>query len=107
MNAFSDETCSGLQVYARPKDEESRALAESIRRSVSETAEPDNRRAVKSGEGIYVLKNNPNVSALVECGFLSNPEECKKLCEKEFQKELSFSIVCGIIKYMNETLSGV
>ena len=38
---------------------------------------------------------------IIECGFLSNPEEAKKLSEKEYQKILSFSIICGIIEYMN------
>ena len=29
--------------------------------------------------------------------FISNEKECKLLCEKEYQKELSFAIMCGII----------
>ena len=40
-------------------------------------------------------------SVLIECGFLSNEEEAKKLSQKEYQKMLSFSIICGIIEYMN------
>ena len=50
---------------------------------------------------MYILENVDNTAVLVECGFLTNTEECEKLSEKEYQKELSFSIVCGIIEYMN------
>ena len=102
MNSFGDSKYSGLQVYAKDKDADSTALAESIRREVVSTCEPENKRAVKAGDKIYVLEKNTNTSVLIECGFLSNKEECERLSQKEFQKELSFSVVCGIIKYMEE-----
>ena len=102
MNSFGDAKYSGLQVYAKDKDKDSIALAESIRREVVSGCEPDNKRAVKAGDKIYVLEKNTNTSVLIECGFLSNEAECERLSQKEFQKELSFSIVCGIIKYMEE-----
>ena len=102
MNSFGDSRYSGLQVYARNKDNASLALAESIRQEVVNRVETDNKRAVKSGESIYVLERNENTAVLIECGFLSNEAECERLSQKEFQKELSFSIVCGIIKYMEE-----
>ena len=102
MNSFGDEKYSGLQVYAKDKDESSATLAESIRKEVVSGCEPDNKREVKKGDKIYVLEKNTNTSVLIECGFLSNREECERLSQKEFQKELSFSIVCGIIKYMKE-----
>ena len=102
MNSFGDAKYSGLQIYARDNDTESLSLAEAVRREVISACEPENKRAVKSGDKIYVLKNNVNTAILIECGFLSNEEECERLSQKEFQKELSFSIVCGIIKYIEE-----
>ena len=102
MNSFGEAKYSGLQVYAKDKSGDSEALAEAIRRAVVSTCEPENKRAVKRGDKIYVLEKNTNTSVLIECGFLSNEAECERLSQKEFQKELSFSIVCGIIKYMEE-----
>ena len=102
MNSFGEAKYSGLQVYAKDKSEDSEALAEAIRRAVVSTCEPENKRAVKRGDKIYVLEKNTNTSVLIECGFLSNEAECERLSQKEFQKELSFFIVCGIIKYMEE-----
>ena len=46
---------------------------------------------------MYLLENISNPAVLIECGFMTNEEELKKLSEKEYQKQLSFSIVCGII----------
>ena len=57
---------------------------------------------LKKSEGLYLLENSIHPTVLVECGFLSNPEECEKLSEKEYQKRLSLSIVYGIIEYMEE-----
>ena len=51
---------------------------------------------------MYILDKSEPTSVLIECGFLSNKVECEKLSEKEYQKELSFSIVCGIIEYIEE-----
>ncbi len=97
MNSFAKPKYSGLQVYYSENNELSREIASSVQKKVREELQPDNNRAVKKSDGIYVLENVENPAILVECGFLSNPEECKKLLEKEYQRNLSFSIVCGII----------
>lgn len=102
MNSFGQEKYSGTQVYASPSDGESRRLAESIRESVKRDVQQENKRLVKEGNDIYVLKNTKNTAVLIECGFLSNKQECEKLSQKEYQKQLSFSIVCGIIEYIGK-----
>ena len=99
MNTFSSSKYSGAQIY-HSESEESRLLAERVRTSIKETLQPNNKRPLKPSSDIYILKNTTCPIILVECGFLSNPEECEKLSQKEYQKRLSFSIVCGIIKYM-------
>lgn len=98
MNSFGQPNCSGLQTY-HSDNIESKILAQTVQDSVKNLLQPNNRRSVKEGNDIYVLENSDNVAILVECGFISNPEECQKLSEKEYQKELCFSILCGIIEY--------
>ena len=102
MNSYGDARYSGLHVYYSPDNHESEMLAHTIQSRVREDLQPDNNRVPKPGKSIYLLENLENIAVLVECGFLSNAEECKKLSEKEYQKQLSFSIVCGIIEYMNK-----
>ena len=103
MNSFSEEKYSGLQVYYSTNNENSRPLAESIQNSVKAKLQPNNNRNIKNGENIYLMKNSTNAAVLIECGFLTNTEECAKLCEKEYQKELCFAIVCGIIDAKEKT----
>ena len=100
MNSFGDSKYSGLQVYYSPKNEESYKLASAIQVSVKDKLQNENNRKIKKGEGMYVLENVSNTAVLIECGFLTNAEECEKLLEKEYQKSLSFSIFCGIIEYI-------
>ncbi len=100
MNSFGDAKYSGLQVYFSDNNSDSRILAQKIQSSVKEKVQNDNKRAIKNGRNIYVLKNCNNVGVLIECGFLTNSEESAKLSEKEYQKRLSFSVVCGIIEYI-------
>ena len=100
MNSFGDERYSGLQVYYQAEKEESRLLADTIQQRVISEVQPENNRKVKAGKDMYLLENMQNTAVLVECGFLSNFDECEKLSEKEYQKRLSFSLVCAIIDYI-------
>ena len=98
MNSFGSSKYSGLQIYHNDTSG-AEALANCVRNSVRESLQPENKRGLKKGKDIYVLENSLNEAILIECGFLTNPEECKKLSEKEYQNKLSFAIVYGIIKY--------
>ena len=100
MNSFGSAEYSGLQVYYKKGSGESENLANCIQSTVKEKLQNDNQRLVKEGNNIYLLEHSPINSVLIECGFLTNVEECNKLSEKEYQKQLSFAISCGIIKYI-------
>ena len=101
MNSFGSSRYSGLQVYYSTSGEGSEHLANCIQSAVKRELQPENNRKIKPGKDIYILENTDNVGVLIECGFLTNVEEAKKLSEKEYQKMLCFSIICGIIDYMN------
>lgn len=102
MNSFGSAKYSGLQVYYSENNDKSRVLATKIQTSVKDNLQNDNDRVIKAGKNMYVMENVSNPAVLIECGFLTNFEECKKLCEKEYQKRLSLAIVCGIIEYKEQ-----
>lgn len=105
MNYFSEEKYSGFEVYYRKSDSQSQRLAYDIADEVKHGVDNSNKRTPKEGEDIYLLKNTTCPAVLLECGFISNAKECEKLCQKEYQKQLCFSIVCGMIKYESRLLS--
>lgn len=98
MNSYPSAKVSGLQVWCA-KDKESRAVAGRIQENVRANLQPDNTRAVKEAtSAIYLLHNAVTPSVLVECGFLSSPEEAGKLCREDYRKELCFLIFCAIME---------
>ena len=102
MNSYADSRFKGLQVYYSENNETSKSLASNIQLNVKEKLQNDNNRKIKAGKNMYLLENINSTAVLVECGFLTNSEECDKLSEKEYQKLLSSAIVCGIISYSDK-----
>ncbi len=101
MNAFSIPKYKGLEVYYAA-DSESEALAHRIMARVKREVAPDNTRTPKrAGDNIYLLSHAVTPAVLIECGFLSNPEEAAKLSDKDYQKQLSFCIFCAIMEMEN------
>lgn len=95
-NKFPSESCKGLQVYFSD-DEKAEALAKSIQESAVKVLQPDNhRKAKKADSSIYLLSRAKTPSVLIECGFLSNVQECESLKDPEYQRSLSLSILAGI-----------
>lgn len=105
MNSYGDARYSGLHAYYSERSEASETLANSIQNTVKKDLQPQNNRVPKPGKNMYLMENLENTAILIECGFITNREECEKLCEKEYQKQLSFAIFCGIIEYINANVS--
>ncbi len=102
MNKFSQSRYKGLQVFYDDNIEESKRLGESVQAMVKEVLKDGNTRKAKAtGDNIYVLKGNEIPSVLVECGFLSNPEEAEKLKTPDYQRKIAWGIFRGIAEYFS------
>ena len=51
---------------------------------------------------IYIMKNVEIPISVVECGFLSNPEEEQELQTEGYQEKLAWGIYTGINNYFAE-----
>lgn len=87
QNHFPDARYSGAQVFY-PDIQGSRELAEAMQDAFVRCLNPGSRRKAKKAQGIYLMEHIENPGILVECGFLSNPEEEYKLNSPEYQKKL-------------------
>lgn len=97
QNHFENETEWGTQVWFSPNDEISPTLADKILRSVKKNIQPENKRENKvSDNSYYILYKAQKPSVMVECGFVSNKNENNKLQDKEYQKDMAYSILAGI-----------
>ena len=101
MNSFPQEKYSGLQVYYSKNNDNSKIIAEIIQSSVKAHLQPNNNRACKeASSNIFLLDRAQSAAVLIECGFLSNNEECALLSTEEYQRKLSLSIFNGICEYI-------
>ena len=98
MNKFADRNQNGAQVFFGDNNEHSEDLANSIRDELIKNF--DNARELTL-LGDYYITNCSNVpTVIVECGFLSNEKDEKNLIDTEYQNKMSYSIFCGIARYV-------
>jgi len=101
MNKFTIPKYKGAQVFYDAKNEKSRDMAISVQKSLKDNLQDNNiREAAKVNSNILIMKNTKIPAIIVECGFLSNPEECELLTQEEYQKKLSNAIAEGTLRYL-------
>ena len=100
MNAFPQPQYSGMQVWYGTGDPRSAVIAEGIQ-SASRALMPENTRGIKeAGSNIYLLDRIGPPAVLVECGFLSNPDEAQRLSEEAYRRAVAAVIFCGLSPYL-------
>lgn len=98
QNSFSDSSSHGAQVFYYQGSRLGQRMAEQIQESLRELDET-NHREMKANSDYYILKKSQVPTVIVECGFLSNPEELANLKDEEYQKQLAYAICMGFCKF--------
>lgn len=99
QNTFSDSQYSGAQIFYAETDG-SETLAKQLQSDFAATLNPGSNRQCKMARGVYLMENIECTGILVECGFLSNPEEEARLRSGEYQKKLCCVIACCVSRYL-------
>ena len=98
QNQFEQAKYHGAQMFYGKNHPWSKELAQCLQDAFVELLQPENQRQIKEGgKDLFLLWKGENPVVLVECGFLSNPEECEKLCEDEYQNQVAFTILAGLL----------
>ena len=92
QNKYTTASPHGSQaLYA--KTEGSQELAQAMQSNLSQVTGESKRTAARIGESIYLMNHVDCPAVLVECGFVSNVLEAKKLEEPAYQLKLAAVIV--------------
>lgn len=78
-------------------DEASQALAESVQKNLIYRTKA-NDKGIQTA-GFYVLRNTTMPAVLVEMGFVSNPQEARRLNDPSYRMKLANGIYEGIEEY--------
>ena len=101
QNSYPVAKYSGFQIYYSKNHPESANLANTLELAVREHLQPDNNRASKeAGSNIYLLQKLTCPALLLECGFLSNPEECASLCRADYRTTLALCLYSALIPHL-------
>lgn len=102
LNKFTDGKYSGAQVFYSKNNPESALLAAQLQENMREGLNPQNNRQEKPAQdSVYLMKKLTCPAAIVECGFLSNPEEESLLKQEPYHKRAAVCIVSGYLKYLD------
>lgn len=100
MNKFPDRSVKGPMCYYQAGADEGQALAQCVTDALCSALD---RPARLSNPGDnYVTRIPTAPSVLVECGFLSNPEEERLLQEPSYQQRIADAVAEGVLTFLQQ-----
>lgn len=100
MNSFPSSKAKGAVAYHKLNDSASEQCADLIQKALHSDCDA---RFEESKQGDYFMLNcSYYTSVLIECGFLSNPEEESLLNDESYKKKVVDAIFKGIVLYFGE-----
>ena len=97
----SDSSVRGAETWFSEDSEKAKELARDVQENlILQTDAKD--RGIKSGQEMYITENTQMPAVILECGFLSNEEECALLTSTEYQQKVAQGIADGIIQFLEE-----
>ena len=102
LNKIPQQQYWGWQTFFKNGNEYSKKLAKSLQQGLNQTIQKENKRESLKIENVYIIEHVEIPTAIVECGFLSNPEEKALLEQEEYQDKLAWGIYIGIMDYFLE-----
>ena len=99
LNKIPQNQYWGWQTFFKGNNENSKKLANCLQNGLNQTIQKENKRESLKIENIYIMDHVEIPTAIVECGFLSNPEEKILLEQDEYQDKLAWGIYIGIMDY--------
>lgn len=101
VNSSSGSYMRGSIVFYQPDSEDSKRLATLIYQQM-QTVAPWHTDRPLAGRVYYILRNSPAVTALIEVGYLTNPEEKAMLCQEDYQEKIVAAITAAVVRYFKE-----
>lgn len=101
LNKINEQQYYGWQTFYNTNNEQSKDLAEQIQISLNEAMQKENHRIAMKLNTVYIMKHVEIPISIVECGFLSNPQEEQLLQEDEYQNRLAWGIYNGMMTYFS------
>lgn len=101
QNTFTDPKYSGAQMFYSSANPDSERFASILQNLFVKNLQPDNTRETKlCGKELYLCYYCNNPAVMAECGFLSNPAEAARLCDKGYRRRVAYTLFTGLQEFM-------
>ena len=100
QNLYPEARYRGAQVFYGSAGA-GEALAEEIQTSFLNTINPGSNRQIKASQGVYLMEKAQCTAVLVECGFLSNPEEEALLRSSDYQRKICCVVASAVANFLD------
>lgn len=97
LNASTNKSAYGIETWSHPNSIKGNQFASFVQKALIDELQARD-RGVKQSSGLCVLKHTKAPAILIETGFISNDNECKKLFDSEYQKRIIKAIIRAIEK---------
>lgn len=105
QNKFPSAVVSGAEVMYSDNDD-SKALGLLTQDNLVALLDTSNRRVARPAPKELLLTSSVECpTILVECGFMSNPQEAQRLASNEYQLKIAAILAGSYIQYLNNTAS--
>ena len=98
QNSYPDPAIKGAQVFYYTSSVEGKQFAKRLQERLVKGLDPQNHRQAKANDSYYLLKKTACPIVIVECGFLSNPQEEALLTDSVYQERVAWNIFMGIMQ---------
>ncbi|MCX8075158.1 MAG: N-acetylmuramoyl-L-alanine amidase [Clostridia bacterium] len=102
LNKFPESIYRGWQTFYQQNSEKSKVLSKCIQENLSKNIEFKNDRVPLPISGVYIMDKVTVPTIVVECGFLSNPQEAEMLKGENYQNKIAWGIFIGIQEYFEK-----
>lgn len=102
QNSYPESYVHGAQTFYHAESRTGKELASMLQTRLVQDLEPENTRQIKADSSYYLLKHTSCPVVIVECGFLSNEAEARRLADSYFQEKVAWSLHLGILQYLNK-----
>ena len=103
QNRFEQPKYRGAQVFYSANNADGELMAQAIQQSVIDHLQPDNARKIKAAtDSVFLMRQATVPAVLVECGFVSNPQELALLNDDSYRRKMAWAIMMGYWNYSLE-----
>lgn len=96
LNSYPNTSVKGGQTFYQKENKAQEMFAKHMQEYLKKATH--SKMTSKTGD-YYILNETKKTGTLIECGFLSNYEECRMLQEETYQQEIAQELFYGISDY--------